>query len=137
MKKLIFLLLCTATLGLVSCKKDTIVQNILPRTIIYDIPASGWKTSDGGYTYSTTIKVPENNEDFNQAGGVIVSLSFDSQKRVYDGLPNVVAGLSYNFAYEPGYVTIFIEDVAGLKIGTPPTGTIRSKIVLVDSEIID
>lgn len=136
MKKLIFLLLCTATLGLVSCKKDTIVQNILPRTIIYDIPPSGWKTSDGGRTYFTTINVPENNDSFNQSGGVIVSLSFDSQRKVYDALPNVVDGFSYNFTSEPGYITIFMEDV-NRQVITPPSGTIRSKIVLVDSEIID
>lgn len=136
MKKLIFLLLCTATLGLVSCKKDTIVQNVLPRTILYDIPPSGWKTSDNGKTYFTTINVPENNDSFNQSGGVIVSLSFDSQRKVYDALPNVVGGFSYNFTSEPGYVVIFVEDIDGV-VFTPPSGTIRSKIVLVDSEIID
>ncbi|MEQ7800068.1 hypothetical protein ABDJ41_09660 [Pedobacter sp. ASV1-7] len=136
MKKLILLLLCTATLGLVSCKKDNYVPQIYPRTILYDIPTSAWKTTDDGYTYSTTINVPENDENFNQSGGVIASLSFDPQRKVYDALPNVVQGISYNFTSEPGYVVIFIEDALGAKIN-PPVGTIRAKIVLVDSEIID
>jgi len=136
MKKFIILLLCTATLGLVSCKKDTIVQNVLPRTILYDIPTNSWKTSDGGRSYFTTINVPENNESFNQSGAVVVSLSFDSQRKVYDALPSVVDGFSYNFTSEPGYVLIFVEDV-NRQIINPPSGTIRAKIVLVDSEIID
>lgn len=136
MKKLILLLLCTATLGLVSCKKDNYVPQIYPRTILYDIPTSAWKTTDDGYTYSTTINVPENDENFNQSGGVIASLSFDPQRKVYDALPNVVQGISYNFTSEPGYVVILIEDALGGKIN-PPVGTIRAKIVLVDSEIID
>lgn len=138
MKKLILLLLCTATLGLASCEKDVIVPpQIFPRTILYDIPANEWKTTNGGLTYRTTINVPENDENFNQSGGVIVSLSFDPQKKVYDALPNVVDGISYNYTSEPGYVVVFIEDVNGAIIQTPPTGPIRIKIVLVDSDIID
>ena len=116
MKKLILLLLCTATLGLVSCKKDNYVPQIYPRTILYDIPTSAWKTTDDGYTYSPTINVPENDENFNQSGGVIASLSFDPQRKVYDALPNVVQGISYNFTSEPGYVVILIEDALGGKI---------------------
>nr|WP_121271124.1 hypothetical protein [Pedobacter schmidteae] len=137
MKKVILLLICTVTLGLVSCKKETITPQIFPRTILYDIPANAWKTTNGGLTYRTTINVGENDENFNQSGGVIVSLAFDAQKRVFDALPNVVDGLSYNYTSEPGYVDVYIEDVNGRVINNPPGGPIRIKIVLVDSEIID
>lgn len=135
MKKFIFLLLCTATLGLVSCKKDTIVNNIVPRTILFDITASNWKTTDGGKTYFTEISVPEINDNFNQSGGVIVSMAFDANRSIFDGLPNVYQGLSYQFSSEPGYVLIFVDAVNGQAI--PPPGSARVKIVLVDSEIID
>ncbi|WP_316812121.1 hypothetical protein [Pedobacter heparinus] len=135
MKKLILLLLCTATLGLVSCKKDTIVNNILPRTISYDIPTSAWKTSDGGRSYFTEVNVPENNDDFNQSGGVIVSMAFDANKSIFDGLPNVYQGLSYQFSSEPNYVVIYVDGIDGQVI-SPPSAA-RVKIVLVDSELID
>jgi hypothetical protein len=137
MRKLILLLLCTATLGLASCKKDNIIQqNIIPRTILTDLAPSSWKTTNGGKSYFTTVNVPENDANFNQSGGVIVSLSFDSQRKVFDALPNVVDGFSYNFTSEPGYVVIYVEDV-NRQVINPPNGPIRAKIVLVDSELID
>lgn len=135
MKKFIFLLLCTATLGLVSCKKDTIVNNIVPRTILYDIPANGWKTTDGGRSYSTEVIVPENDDNFNQSGGVIVSMAFDANRRIFDGLPNVYQGLSYQFSSEPGYVVIYVDAIDNEAFPPPAAATV--KIVLVDSEIID
>ncbi len=135
MKKFIFLLLCTATLGLVSCKKDTIVNNILPRTILFDIAANSWKTTDGGKTYFTEINVPENDDDFNQSGGVVVSMAFDANRSIFDGLPNVYQGLSYQFSSEPGYVVIYVDAIEGDTF--PPPAAATAKIVLVDSEIID
>jgi hypothetical protein len=135
MKKLILLLLCTATLGLVSCKKETVAPQIFPRTILYDIPSSSWKTTDGGKSYSTEISVPENDDNFNQSGGVIVSMAFDSNKKIFDGLPNVFQGLSYQFSSEPNYVVLYVDGVGG-QIITPPSAA-RVKIVLVDSDIID
>lgn len=136
MRKLILLLLCTATLGLASCKKDTIVQeNVIPRTILYDIPANAWITSDGGRSYSTEVNVPENDNAFNNSGGVIVSMAFDANRKVFDALPNVFNGASYQFSSEPNYVVIYVDGVNGQVIPAP--GASRVKIVLVDSELID
>jgi hypothetical protein len=138
MKKLTTLIafLSFFTIVLTSCKKDTIVQNVLPRTILADIAVNSWKTDDGGLTYFADISVPENDVAFNQSGGVIVSLSFDNNRKIFDGLPNVVNGFSYNFTSEPDYVRIYVEDVNRQAIN-PPNTVIRAKIVLVDSEIID
>ena len=128
MKKLVSLIAIIAffAVAFTSCKKDTIVQNILPRTILTDISINSWKTDDGGLSYYADISVPENDNVFNQSGGVIVSLSFDNSKAIFDGLPNVVNGFSYNFTSEPGYVRIYIEDV-NREVINPPTAVIRAK----------
>ena len=56
MKKLTLLLICIASLGLASCKKDTIVQNSANNlTIIKYIEPNQWVPSADGFTLSAAL----------------------------------------------------------------------------------
>ncbi|MNQ71634.1 hypothetical protein D3C85_863120 [compost metagenome] len=54
MKRILLLLMCTVTLGLASCKKDTIVQETIPgRTYYVEIESSDWvRNPNGSYSYT-------------------------------------------------------------------------------------
>ena len=133
-KYLLFLLISCA--GLSSCKKEVLIPGSSNRTILADIAANSWVLSSDGLYYSTVINVPENNANFNQAGHILVSMSFENPD-VYEGLPQVYAGDSYTFTSKPGSVTIYINDAYNKVRPVPPNGITTAKITLVDAELID
>lgn len=136
MKKYLLLLLAIASIGLSSCKKEVFIPEVANRTILVDIQANAWRLSDNGLYYFTEVDVPENDQNFNHSGQVLVSMSFDDAN-VYEGLPQVYAGDSYTFTSEPNRVTIFINDAYNNRRPVPPSGVTTAKITLVDAVIID
>lgn len=136
MKKYLLLILCTLTLAFSSCKKEVIAPETSNRTILFDILAADWKTTDGGYTYFKDISVPENTKNFNDSGQIIVAMSFEDVN-VYEGLPQVFQGLSYRFTTDPGFVTIILTDPNGGLINHAPTFDATAKITLIDSQLIN
>jgi len=136
MKKSILLILCALTLGLSSCKKEIITPESSNRTILVDILAADWQTTDGGYTYFRDISVPQNTKNFNDIGQIIVAMSFENVT-VYEGLPQVYQGLSYRFTSDPGFVTIILSDPDGAIVSHAPTFDATAKITLVDAQLIN
>ncbi|RWU08642.1 hypothetical protein [Pedobacter chitinilyticus] len=132
MKKLTLLLLCVATLGLASCKKDTIVgPNNL--TIIKYIEANQWQLSNDGLTYSATINEPSINRRTFENDGILVYVSRGNTD-FYEQLPFVYNVDAYSYSVTPGSLTIDVQssdnqDFQPIK----PTGRTRVKIVLVES----
>lgn len=133
MKKFIFLLLCTATLGLVSCKKDNIVQETQNKTIIFDITPDKWILSDQ-FTYSAEFNNLPEIDDFGvNVEGHIVSISMPNFTS-YQQLPYVFDIDSYSYSVYNNGIAIDIQS-SDLQDRAPrkPASTIRVKVVIVAS----
>ena len=109
------------------CKKEMIVPN---RTIITTLNSGSWVQTSGGRTYTAVINMPEIDNYFNDHGGVLVYISFDSG--TYEQVPQVYNGVSYSYITRTGQIVMEIQSSDGLGTVTPP-GTVKVKIVLIDS----
>lgn len=135
MRKYLLLFLCTLTIGLSSCKKETLITEPSNRTILIDIRPSDWVLSGNGLGYYKDVVVPENNNSFNKSGHVVASMSFDDPV-VFEGLPQVYQGVTYRYSAEPGFVTLYVGNANGTAAGRP-TSTVTAKITLIDGQLID
>lgn len=111
-----------------SCTKEYVTPVNNNQTILVSIPSQAWKTSDG-VNYAASINVPEITSYLNETGEVLVYLSYGNG--VYEQIPEVKDNISYSFSHNPGYITIYAQDINGNGI-IPPDDT-DVKIVLVDS----
>jgi len=136
MKKLTILFLCIATLGLASCKKDTIVNQTTPNiTVIRDVPSSAWALSSDKLTYYVTLNVQQINKYSLDNDAILVYISYDNGA-TYLQMPFVYNVDAYSTVISERQVEIDIQssdnqDVTPIK----PTGTTRVKIVIVASDI--
>ncbi|MEJ5964079.1 hypothetical protein [Pedobacter immunditicola] len=136
MKKGFLLLLCIATLGLASCKKETIIDSGLPNeTIETVINPSDWQSIEGGTRLTTTINMPELNEEAFANDGVMVYIYPDNSVNEYRQLPMTFDGQAYSYSARPGFITIDIQTSSAN--GTParpavPTGL---RVVIVTSTL--
>lgn len=134
MKRILLLLICTATLGLASCKKETIVQETSNKTIIFDINPSQWKLSNDGLSYDVSFNdIPELDDYGIKYEGTILSVSFPNYT-TYKPLPYVFDVSSYHYSVYQGGITISIES-SDLQATRPvqPTQSMKFKLVIVAS----
>ncbi|TCC96738.1 hypothetical protein [Pedobacter psychroterrae] len=136
MKKLLLLILCTTTLGLVSCKKDTIIQEPLNRTYTFNIQPNQWVLSGDGlsYTYEWDSDGAINGETLDY-DGVLVYLSHPINSNSDIQLPYVYNVDAYSYELFDGGIAIDIQssdnqDVTPIK----PARVIRAKVVVIRSE---
>lgn len=137
MKKLTLLFICIASLGLASCKKDTIINQTTPnRTVVVNVAPSAWLLSPDQFTYYTTISIPEINQFSLDNEAVLVYISYDNGT-TYLQLPFVYNVEAYSTVISKGQVEIDIES-SDFQNATPkkPTGNVRVKIVLIAAENI-
>jgi hypothetical protein len=136
MKKFTILMLCIATLGLASCKKDTIVQpgNAI-LTVVKDISTNAWVLSNDGKTFSADISVPEIDQYHIDNEGTLVYISYNSGAS-YIALPFVYNVDAYSYEVYKGGVSIDVQS-SDYQATTPikPTSTVRVKIVLVGNDL--
>jgi len=135
MKKSILLLLCIATLGLASCKKDTIVQNNSANnlTIVKYIEPNQWVLSADGLTYSATISDNRIDSRTFEDDGILAYIS-RGDTNIYEQLPFVYNVDAFSYSVKQGSLTIDVQssdnqDVTPIK----PTTRTRVKIVLIES----
>jgi hypothetical protein len=134
MRQKILLLLCMATLGLASCKKDTIIQDSPNRTIITTIPVTAWKPYDNGRGYTAEVSIPEIDQLNVDIEGILVYLDHPAETSSYIAVPYVYAGNSYSFEHYNGGVAIDIQTATfGTALAIKPTVPIRIKVVLIPS----
>lgn len=126
-----FAVLLLGILSITACKKTEVQQVNQAFSAVYSLAASGWTTSDGSLSYSTTLDVPEIDDIIQQGGGVIVYISFDNGAN-YEALPEVFDGIAYGAVHAKGSVTIDLFAIDGGTI-TPPGSTILAKVVLIDA----
>jgi hypothetical protein len=136
MKKLLSIVCCAMVLLAVSsCTKQYVNSNSNSNQTVYaNLASTDWTayTDPAGVkSFQAPISVPEITGNFNQNGGIIVSISYDNGT-TYEQLPEVYGNLSYSYTYNVGNVTLFAQTPDGV---TPvqPTDPIKVKIILVNS----
>ncbi|MDQ8053911.1 MAG: hypothetical protein REI78_12830 [Pedobacter sp.] len=135
MKKLTLLLICVASLGLASCKKDTIVNGSTPNiTVVRDITPSQWILSTNGQTYSADLNINLIDQYHIDNEGTLVYISYNNGAS-YIQLPFVYNVDAYSYEVYPGGLSIDIQS-SDLQNRTPikPTANVRIKVVLVSTE---
>jgi hypothetical protein len=127
MKKSVFLFAMSIFLLGSGCKKEYIVPN---RTIFATLNPGNWIKLNGGRNYTASINMPEIDKNFNDYGGVLVYISFDSG--IYEQIPQVYNGVSYSYLTRSGQIVLEIQSSDGIGTVTPP-GSVKVKIVLIQS----
>lgn len=137
MKRIILLLICTATLGLASCKKDTIIDQGLPnQTIETVINAVDWKTADQGTRLTATLNFPEIDKETFRNDGLLVYFYPDNSVNEYKQLPYTFNAQAYTYTARPGSITFDIQ-TTGDNVLNPvkPTAPIGLRVVIVTSSL--
>lgn len=136
MKQSFLLILCIATLGLASCKKDTIIQETPNRTFNYDIQPNQWVLSDD-FTYTAQLDIPEFDQISLQDEGVLVYLSHPVSASSYVQLPYTFDTDAYSYEHFDGGIAIDIQS-SDRQATTPvrPNVPIKAKIVLIPSNYV-
>ncbi|MEH3112927.1 hypothetical protein [Pedobacter terrae] len=136
MKKFTILMLCIATLGLASCKKEVLVPDTgLPnQTIETVINANQWTYSENNTRLSTTISFPEIDDATFKNDGILVYIYPNNSVAEYKQLPMVFDAQAYSYIVRRGSITIDIQ-TSGDNVLTPtkPTAPIGLRVVIVTS----
>ncbi|MBC7567687.1 MAG: hypothetical protein H7223_12070 [Pedobacter sp.] len=137
MKKLLFLLLCTTTLGLVSCKKDTIIQETPNRTYNVNIQPNQWVLSQDGLTYTYVWRRSEIDKITVDDEGVLVYLSHPLNSSNYIQLPYVFDVDAYSYELFNGGINIDIQS-SDLQAPAPrkPNVVVTAKLVVLPSKYV-
>lgn len=134
MKNLTLILLCIATLGLASCRKETVINQVPNRTVIMNVAPSAWTLSNDGYTYYTILTVPEIDQYSMDNEAVLVYISYDNGA-TYLQMPFVYNVDAYSTVISKGKVEIDIQSSDNQSTQPiKPTGTVRVKIVLISAD---
>lgn len=137
MKRSFILLICLVTLGLTSCKKDTIIQETPNRTIIIDIQPNQWVKSTDGFTYTATLNVPEIDQITVDDEGVLVYLPHPVNADSYIALNYTFDTQAYSYEIFNGGIAIDLQSSDFQNaVPTPPTGVLRAKIIILPSRYI-
>jgi hypothetical protein len=137
MKKLTLLLICIASLGLASCKKDTIInQTTLAKTYNRYIEPNQWVQNANG-TYSFTW----NRADFDKITlddeGVLVYFTHPTSDDSDVQLPYTFNYTVYSYELFNGGITFDVQDSRNLSSSVRPNYRILVKVVVVPSEYVD
>jgi hypothetical protein len=134
MKKLLLLLLCTTTLGLVSCKKDNIIQETPNRTIILDIQPNQWVRDADGGTITASLGIDEIDKPNVDIEGILVYIDHPVDVNSYIQLPYTFAGSVFSYEHFVGGIRIDIQRSEYATVNPQmPTEKIRVKVVLIPS----
>ena len=142
MKKFTLLLLCIATLGLASCKKEPFINQTTPnKTFIRDIAPSQWVLSSDGHTYSASLTIADIDPYHIQNEATLVYISYtptNNSASSYIQLPFVYNVDAYSYEVYNGGLSIDIQS-SDYQDRTPikPSSTVRVKVVLVASEYVN
>lgn len=138
MKSKLLLLLCIATLGLASCKKDTIIQETQNKTVVFDIQPTQWVLSTDGKTYSYQYtNLPELDDYSLSNEGTVMSIAYPSTGgafTTYIPMPFVYNVSAYSYeAYRSGVNVLIQSSDAQSTIPVRPTTTVRIKFTILSS----
>lgn len=134
MKQSFLLLLCIATLGLASCKKDTIIQETPNRTFNYTIQPNQWVLSNDRLTYTAELEIPEFDQIALEDEGVLVYINHPVNATSYVQLPYTFDTDAYSYEHFDGGIAIDIQS-SDRQAQAPirPNVAVKAKIVLIPS----
>ncbi|MCX2451183.1 hypothetical protein OQX61_07860 [Pedobacter sp. PLR] len=137
MRKILLLLLCTAALGLSSCKKEVIVDPGLPNeTIEKIIRPAAWIPNSNRTTLTATIPFSELDEETFLNDGLIVSLYTDNAIPEYSAMPFVFGGETYSYTVKRGFIIIDIQTTGDPSIlPNPPIRDMGLRVTFVTSTL--
>jgi hypothetical protein len=135
MKQSFLLLLCIATLGLASCKKEYITPNA--RTFVYTIQENEWVLDETGFNYTVLLDIPEIDQITVDHEGVLVSVSHPIRPDNYLPVPATFDTDVYIAEVYNGGIAIDVQS-SDRQNTTPfrPTGTIKVKVVVIPSTYV-
>jgi len=126
-----------AILGISSCTKEEVIEQINPnRTVWHTIRSADWRPDpELDDRWFVEIPVPEIDELIMDHGTVMVDISFDGT--IFEPMTTVYNGLAYRFDYSLGLLVIDVMYADGLggDLARPTEADI--KIILVDSESLN
>ena len=131
MKKFLSIIGCVILFAASSCTKQYVAPGTTNQTVYATLNPSDWRLYTDGRSYYGSINVSQIGATFNNVGGVIVAISFDSGA-TYEQLPEVYNGVSFSFTYNAGNVSLYSQSPDG-NTAIKPTSAVKVKIILVDS----
>ena len=132
MKKLTILMLCIVTLGLASCKKDTIVQNTPNITLYKTIQPNQWQRATDNGIYFYVDMIDSRIEEFIDDGIILSFARFNDDG--FDALPFNYGPDSYSYSSFPGRIRVYLQNNNNRTVEPlRPTADITARIVLVAS----
>ncbi|MBC8987810.1 hypothetical protein H9X96_18765 [Pedobacter sp. N36a] len=136
MKKILLLLLCTATLGLASCKKEVIIDPGLPNeTIEMTILPGDWTYINDGETLTTTVPFPELDVPTFTNDAVHVYIYPDNAVDEYRPVPFTYNYEAYSCIVRRGSISVDLEStVPGVRPKIPTTKK-GLRVVIVTSKL--
>lgn len=136
MKKLTLLLLCVATLGLASCKKDTyITQELKAKTYNYEINPADWKINPNG-SYTATWMNKKFDGITLEDEGVMVYFEHPVTASSFIQLPYTFNYSAYSYEIFNGGINFDAQDTNNLLNSVAPTYKILVKVVIVPSDYV-
>lgn len=137
MKQSFLLLLCIATLGLASCKKDNIYYETPNRTFNYTIQENEWVLDASGNNYTVELDIPELDQIRLDDEGILVYINHPINASSYIQIPSTFDTDAFSYELYNGGIAIDVQS-SDRQATTPvrPTGAIKVKIVLIPSTYV-
>ena len=137
MKQSILLLLCIATLGLASCKKDNIYYETPNRTFNYTIQENEWVLDDSGNNYTVELDIPELDQISLDDEGILVYINHPINAASYIQIPSTFDTDAYSYELYNGGIAIDVQSSDRQNTApVVPKGTIKVKVVLIPSTYV-
>ena len=129
-------MLCIVTLGLASCKKDTIIIPPSAKTYNRYIEPSQWVQNSNG-TYSFTWNKPEFDGVTLDDEGVLVYFTHPTNDNSDVQLPYTFNYTAYSYELFSGGITFDVQDSRNLAASVRPSYRILVKVVVIPSEYVN
>jgi len=137
MKQSFLLLLCIATLGLASCKKDNIYYETSNRTFNYTVQPTEWVLDTEGFTYTVQLDIPEIDQITLDDEGVLVYINHPAKATSYIQLPYTFDVQAYSYEKFNGGIAIDVQSSdAQATAPVRPTVPVKVKIVVIPSTYV-
>ncbi|WP_432709473.1 hypothetical protein [Pedobacter sp.] len=137
MKQSFLLLLCIATLGLASCKKENIYYETPNRTFNYTIQKDEWVLDESVFNYTVNLNIPELDQVTLDDEGLLVYINHPINENSYIQVPYTYDTEAYSYELYNGGIAIDAQRSGDINTAPiKPERTIKVKIVLIPSTFV-